>query len=208
MNRTQASRASGCPAAIRPAYPTDLPALSDFFAGLSTRTRYLRFFGPVTPSPALLGLLSGGADRVDAVVATSGGVIIGHAMAADRAGPQNPEEPRDPEEPLDPQGVRITDIGVVVADAWQGRGVGSALMRALITGAQARGVTSVAMDVLPDNYRVLAMIAAHWPAARTDHSPDCVTIDIRLPRHQQQRPRARPGRRARASRPAAAASRA
>jgi GNAT superfamily N-acetyltransferase len=171
--------------------PTDLTALSDFFAGLSERTRYLRFFAPVTPSPALLGLLSGhacGADRVDAVVATSGGVIIGHAMATDRAGPQNPEEPQDP------QGARTTDIGVVVADAWQGRGVGSALVRALISGAQARGVTSVAMDVLPGNYRVLAMIAGHWSAARIDRSPDYVTIDIRLPRHQEQRPQARPAR--------------
>jgi GNAT superfamily N-acetyltransferase len=191
MNRTQAGRASGCPAAIRPARPTDLAALSDFFAGLSARTRYLRFFAPVTPGPALLGLLSGsagGADRVHAVVATSGGVIIGHAMASDRAGPQNPEEPQDP------RGARMTDIGVVVADAWQGQGVGSALVRALITGALARGVTSVAMDVLPDNHRVLAMIAGHWPAARIDHSPDYVTIDIRLPRHQRLRPLAQPAR--------------
>src|SRR5260370_10991221 len=175
MNRTQAGRASGCPTAIRPVRPTDLTALSAFFAGLSERTRYLRFFAPVTPSPALLGLLSGhacGADRVDAVVATSGGVIIGHAMATDRAGPQNPEEPQDP------QGARTTDIGVVVADAWQGRGVGSALVRALISGAQARGVTSVAMDVLPGNYRVLAMIAGHWSAARIRRCPGYVTLDI------------------------------
>ena len=57
------------------------------------------------------------------MVATRDGVIIGHAMAADRAGPR---------------GARMTDIGVVVADAWQRQGVGSALMRALIAGAQAR----------------------------------------------------------------------
>ena len=47
-------------AAIRPVCPADLAALSDFFAGLSAETRYLRFFGPVTPTPALLHLLSGG----------------------------------------------------------------------------------------------------------------------------------------------------
>ncbi len=182
------------PATIRPVRPTDLAALSDFFAGLSVRTLYLRFFAPVTPGPALLGLLSGVADHVDAVVATSGGVIIGHAMAADRAGPQHPEEPQDPE------GARTTDIGVVVADAWQGHGVGSALLRALVTGALARGVTSVTMDVLDGNHRVLAMIAGHWPAARIGHSRDCVTVHIRLPRHRQQPPHTRP-----TARPAVAA---
>ena len=66
----------------------------------------------------------------------------------------------------------MTDIGVVVADAWQGQGVGSALVRALVSRAQARGVTSLSMDVLPGNHRVLAMIAGTGPprapgAART-----------------------------------------
>jgi L-amino acid N-acyltransferase YncA len=105
-------------AAIRTAYPEDLAALGDFFAGLSAQTRYLRFFGPVTPSPALLRQLCGLAGTIDAVVAVRGGVIVGHAMAADRT---------------DPRGAQVTDIGVVVADAWQGRSLGSALTRALVT---------------------------------------------------------------------------
>src|ERR1035438_10620968 len=87
MNRTQVERAGGRPAAIRPARPADLPALRDFFAALSPQTRYLRFFAPVTPSPALLHLLSGGAGTTDAMVATRGAIIIGHAMAADRGRP-------------------------------------------------------------------------------------------------------------------------
>ena len=152
--------------AIRPAHRADLAALRDFFAGLSAHTRYLRFFGPVTPSSALLQELCGLADTIDAVIAVRGGVIVGHAMAADRA---------------DPRGTRVTDIGVVVADAWQGRGLGSALMRALVTRAQARGVTLLEMDVLDGNRQVLDMITSHWPAARIGHSPDSVSIRIRLP---------------------------
>jgi GNAT superfamily N-acetyltransferase len=180
VNRTQVGRAGGrTPAAIRPARSADLAALRDFFAGLSAQTRYLRFVAPVTPSPALLHLLSGGTGTTCAVVAIRGDVIIGHAMAADRA---------------DPRGARMIDIGVVVADAWQGQGVGSALVRALITKAQARGVTSVAMDVLPSNHQVLAMIAGHWPAAHTGHSPGYDTICIQLPHRQQHRPQARPAR--------------
>jgi GNAT superfamily N-acetyltransferase len=191
MNRTQMRPAGGhvaaairpagglVAAAIRPVRPADLPALSDFFAGLSMQTRYLRFFSPVTPGPALLQLLAGGAGTTAAVVATRGHVIIGHAMATDRTGPG---------------GARITDFGLVVADAWQGQGVGSALLRALITGAQARGVTSVVMDFLPGNRRVLALIKSYWPAARASHSPDYDTICVPLQDRQQHWEQLRPGR--------------
>jgi len=152
------TRPGGPAAVIRPAYAVDQAALGDFFAALSPHSRYLRFFGPVTPGPALLRRLCGDAEGVDAVVAVRGGLIIGHAMAADQAGPPGPPGPNN---------ARVTDIGVVVADAWQGRGLGAALMRALFAEAQARGVTSVTMDVLHGNRRVLAMITGHWPAART-----------------------------------------
>ena len=37
-------------AIIRPASPADMAALGDFFAGLSARTRYLRFLCPGTPN--------------------------------------------------------------------------------------------------------------------------------------------------------------
>ena len=173
MNRTQTQGlgwASGRAAvAIRQAQPGDVPALSEFFAGLSAHTRYLRFFGPVTPGAELLGTLCGCSDDVDALVAVRGGVIVGHAMAVDRA------------EPRELRGIRIADIGVVVNDAWQGRGVGSALMRALVTGAQARGVTTLEMDVLNGNRQVLAMVTGHWPAARVDRNSDGFAIRVRLP---------------------------
>ena len=181
MNRTQAVRANDrAVAAIRPVLPGDLAALSDFFAGLSAQTRYLRFFGPVTPNPALLHLLSGAAANVNAVVAIRGGVIVGHAMAADRT--------------EDHSGTRMTDIGVVVADAWQGRGLGSALVSTLVAGARARGVTSLVMDVLHANPRVLAMITRRWPAADIGVSRDCVTVRVRLPQDQPRRPSPRPVR--------------
>lgn len=171
MNRTQASGsrwACGRAAvAIRQVSPEqDLPALGDFFAGLSLNTRYLRFFGPIRPGAALLRTLAGCAGNVDALAAVRSGVIVGHAMAVDRA---------------DPRGTWVTDIGVVVDDAWQGRGVGAALMRAIVTGAQARGVSVLEMDVLDGNQRVLAMVTAHWPAARVNHTPDGLAIRVRLP---------------------------
>jgi GNAT superfamily N-acetyltransferase len=171
VNRTQApgpdwpyGRAAVAIRQVRP--ELDLPTLSDFFAGLSAHSRYLRFFGPVRPGAALLRTLAGCAGNVDALVAVRGGVIVGHAMAVDRA---------------DPRGARVTDIGVVVDDAWQGRGVGAALMRAIVTGAQARGVTVLEMDVLDSNRQVLAMVTGHWPAARVERTADGLAIRVRLP---------------------------
>ena len=171
MSRTQVE---GLVAAIRPARTADLPALGVFFTGLSVQARYLRFFSPITPGPSLLNLLCGGGGTTDALLATRDGVIIGHGMAADRSGACE---------------ARTTDIGVVVADAWQRQGRGSALVRALITGAQVRGVTTVTMDVMHGNDRALAMIKGHWPAARARRSRDYVTIHVQLADYRErQRP--------------------
>jgi len=166
------------PAIIRPAGPADIAALGDFFAGLSVQTRYLRFFAPVRPTPALLRKLSGGANA-DAVVAVRDGAIIGHAMAADQPGT---EGSRRPGAAPATQEATVTDIGVVVADAWQGRGVGSALVHALVARAQARGVGSMTMEVLHANHRVLSMIERCWPAAEIGHSRESATIHVQLPR--------------------------
>ncbi len=197
MNRTQEDEPPArVTATIRPPEPADLAALTGFFAGLSLRTRVQRFFAPVRPTPALVRLACGQGGRAGgtdpgaraggthALIAVAGGVIIGHAMAADRPG-----TPGGP----------VTEIGVVVADAWQGHGVGSALVRSLIGQARARGVTSLSMDVLPGNHKVLAMIAAHWAVVRTHSGADCVTLQAGLP-PAPRRASSRPAKR-RTSRP-------
>ncbi len=153
---------------IRQAGGGDREAIRGFLTGLSPRTRYQRFFtGAPQVNGHMLGIMAGGEDNVDAVVATENGAIIGHAMAVDATGPA---------------GAHTAQIGVVVADACQGRGVGSALMRTLTDRARARGATAMVMDVLAENRQVLTMITDHWPAARYDPSGIYVTIQARLPR--------------------------
>ena len=177
MNRTQVRQAPARAAVtIRPPDPADLATLTGFFAGLSTRSRVQRFFAPIRPTQALVRRACGQSGRagqaghVNVLVATHGGVIIGHAMAADLTADRAAG------------GESLTEIGVVVADAWQGQGVGSALVRMLLRRAQARGVTSLSMDVLPGNQQALAMIAGHWAAARTERGADCLTIQVGLSR--------------------------
>jgi GNAT superfamily N-acetyltransferase len=171
MERTQEmapARAAGGQIRIRQAGSADREALRDFLTGLSVQTRYLRFFAGTMPtSPAMLRVLAGGRQGVDAIVATRSGVIIGHAMAAYAAGPG---------------GTPVADIGVVVADAWQGRGVGSGLVRTLTARARAHGATTMVMDVLAENRKALTMIADQWPDARHDRSAAQVTIRAGLAR--------------------------
>jgi GNAT superfamily N-acetyltransferase len=167
---------------IRPAHDCDRDAVRDFLAGLSLRTRYLRFFAGVAPAtPAMLRRLTGGAtpaagggEHIDALLATEGDEIIGHAMATDTR---------------EPSGARVTEIGVVVADARQGRGVGSALTRTLASRAEARGATMILMDVLAENRQMLTMIANHFPAASHRRSGPYVSIHVPLPRYQEEQPR-------------------
>jgi GNAT superfamily N-acetyltransferase len=157
---------------IRAAGPADTAALRGFFHRLSEQTRLLRFFAPIKPTTAMLGRLAGGGG-VDAVIALADGAVIGHAMAADQhsSGGEHVSGGGHVR-----RGGRCSDIGVVVADSWQGRGVGSALMTALVARAEHRGVTHLTMDVLHGNSQVLAMIAAHWPTARSSRSRECLTV--------------------------------
>jgi GNAT superfamily N-acetyltransferase len=147
---------------IRPAGRPDCGEIRDFINGLSVRTQFLRFFASVAPpSSGLLRALCGTGGSADVVIATDRGSVIGHAMAVDRTGSD---------------GVRVSDVGLVVTDRWQQRGVGSALLRIVVDRAAARGVGTLVMDVLPSNKRMLAMIERRWPGARRELSPDSVTI--------------------------------
>jgi ribosomal protein S18 acetylase RimI-like enzyme len=165
VERTQQSAQAG-QADIRLADREDCDALAKFLADLSLRTRYLRFFAGVLPaSPAMLSVLTGDRRDITALVATEQGAIIGHAMAA-----YTPDCDQS----------SLAHIGVVVADARQGQGVGSALMRALTAAIRDHGTRTMLMEVLPENRRVLTMIADRWPAARYERSADCVTIRASL----------------------------
>ena len=164
MTRTQEERPGSIE--IRTASPADCEAIKSFIAGLSLRARFLRFFTPASaPTPAVLRGLCGGGRTTDVLVATVGGAVIGHAMAADAVAPD---------------GGRVTDIGLVVADRWQHHGVGSDLLGRVIARAAARGVSALEMDVLPENRDMLAVIARTWPDAAYEFAPDAVNVRVQL----------------------------
>ena len=179
MGRTQVGTQRIDNFAIRRPCNSDHEPIREFLSGLSPRARYLRFFSGAPPtSGAMLRILAGGSARTDVLVATGDGVIIGHAMAGDRAGPG---------------GTRVTEIGVVVADAYRGQGVGSALVRQLVARAEVRGATGVVMEVLAENRQVLTMISDHWPVASQERSGAYITFSARLQPEVRSRPESGPG---------------
>jgi GNAT superfamily N-acetyltransferase len=163
---TAAARSAGR-VGYRPAAVTDCEAIRAFVAGLSPRTRLLRFFTPASPpASAVLRAMCGAGGATDVLVAAHGTRIVAHAMAADSVGPG---------------GCREADVGLVVADDWQGRGVGSEILGRLVARAAARGVHVLAMDVLPENGRMLAMISRRWPGAAYEFGSGSVSARVRLP---------------------------
>ena len=58
------------------------------------------------------------------------------------------------------------DIGLVVADAWQGLGLGSLLLEEILRAGEQRGVHQFSADVLTENRRALRLLARHTVITR------------------------------------------
>src|SRR5207245_1301380 len=58
------------------------------------------------------------------------------------------------------------DIGLVVADAWQGLGLGSLLLEEILHAGEQRGIHKFSADVLTDNRRALGLITRHTAITR------------------------------------------
>jgi acyl-CoA synthetase (NDP forming)/RimJ/RimL family protein N-acetyltransferase len=132
---------------VRPIRPQDADALQAFHVGQSERSTYLRFFAPLErlPERDLTRLVN--VDHVDrvALVAVSSGAdpdaveqIIGVARY-DRIGDDEAE------------------VAFNIADAHQGRGLGSVLLEHLAAAARERGVRRFVAEVLPQNGRMIGV---------------------------------------------------
>ena len=58
------------------------------------------------------------------------------------------------------------DIGLVVADAWQGLGLGSLLLEEILRAGEQRGIHEFSADVLTDNRGALRFLAQHAAITR------------------------------------------
>jgi acetyltransferase len=133
---------------IRPIRPQDRQIEQDFVHNLSDESRYFRFFNAVRDlsETALTRFTQVDYDREMALIAliSENGreAEIGVARYA-----------------INPDG-RSCEFAIVVADAWQRKGIGSKLMHSLMDAAGSRGLETMEGWVLAGNTRMLALMDA------------------------------------------------
>jgi acetyltransferase len=130
---------------IRTAEEADAEAVHAFLAGLSPNAQYQRFFtGLGSVSPSLVRELVTVTPCQQIVVAVLAGQVIGHAMATTNK-------------------TGAIELGVVVADEYRHRGVGTRLIQTLIEHAATSGARELRLDVLVENRLVLDWIRRGLP---------------------------------------------
>jgi RimJ/RimL family protein N-acetyltransferase len=133
---------------LRDARPEDCAAVRDFLSGLSLDSAYRRFFTGIgsPPSATLVRrLVEADPDRRTVVLAIAGAKVVGLADTT-----------------LVDDGQAV-ELGVVLADRWQRRGLGWQLCAAALVPALIRGVPVLRAHTLPDNARVAKMLRRRWP---------------------------------------------
>lgn len=155
--------ADGSTARLRPLGPGDGPAVAALFADLSHDSTVMRFFGPHRVSePEIDRLLH--VDGVDtaALAVERGGALI--ALA---------EYDRQP-------GSFDAEVAFVVADPYQGRGLGTLLLEHLAAAARDAGIQRFVVDTLAVNARMLGVLRSAGFARQyqRDASVTRVVLDI------------------------------
>jgi acetyltransferase len=130
---------------LRPIRPEDSATEQRFFAGLSDRSRYQRFMQYVRElSPQMLSRFTQlDYDRELALVAIPPGNEGEEFAAVGRYAPN-----------LDG---RTAEFALVVGDAWQGRGLGRALLERLVRAAREAGYTALYGHILGANREMLEL---------------------------------------------------
>ena len=167
---TEVTLAGGARLGVRPIRPEDAEQERAFVAGLSEETRYFRFFYQLHElTPAMLARFTQvDYDREMALVAIdeAGGapVFVGVARYS-----MNPDR-------------ESAEFAVVVADAWQGRGVARMLMGRLVACARARGLRRLEGLVLRANRNMLKFTEAFgFTTSEDPDDPNQVGVVLLLP---------------------------
>ena len=138
-----------CRVSIRPIDGSDADDLSDLYRSLSPASRRSRFLGTVGDE-ALRAMAArfAGEPGLVAVLNEPGprdGALLGHIAML-------------------PAGELTAELAVVVADAVQGRGIGTCLVRAACDEARRAGVRRVIASTFTDNTRMRRLLLhAGWP---------------------------------------------
>lgn len=150
--------------------PEDAEEIDALAARCSAQARYGRFLGPVRELPAdyRASVLAGDPARHDALVARVSAASPATrpcqvvALASLVAGPD------------------MSELGLLVEDGWQRRGLGTALVVALVARARERGVRYLRATVQPSALGLLVRLGRSLPLERSEMGGYGVTGVFRL----------------------------
>ena len=158
----------GSAAVIRPATAADADAIQALVRSLSPQTRYQRFFNGVRElSPQWLARFTHAQPRGDvSLLASIAGedreTLVGMAQYS-----------------ADPFPERC-DFALLVADPWQGKGLGKRLLHNLECIARAAGIHAIEGEVLAHNSVMLGLVRALGYRARR-HPESALTLHVARP---------------------------
>ena len=169
---------------VRPAATADRPALERMLARCTGQTRYRRFHGPVTAFPeryltealsgsplhfALVACLDEDAEVDGTVVdgtVVDGIVVEGTvvALASCRAVDEG-----------------VAELGILVEDEWQRRGVGGDLLGEIVAYAARTGLRALQAQVLAEQPWIVGLLRRHG-TCRVEGAGPALYVTLTLPR--------------------------
>jgi acetyl coenzyme A synthetase (ADP forming)-like protein len=157
--------ADGASVHVRPIRLSDGPALVAFHSRLSQEAVYFRYFAPKPALTAAEVRRFTDVDHVDrvALVAELRDELL--AVAVYERLPNSPSE---------------AEVGVVVSDRHQGRGLGTILIEHLAAAARERGITRFVAETLADNHKMLEVFRRAGFDERTHLEGGVVTVELTI----------------------------
>jgi RimJ/RimL family protein N-acetyltransferase len=153
---------------VRPMYPGDRAAYLREFEQLGEQTRYRRFLAPIkqlSESEVTYFTNVDHSDHEALIAVTREGEIVGVARYIRLT-----------------EGADLAEVAVTVADAWQGRGVGTILLHRLADRAGRAGVETFRGICLTENTDMQQLLRELGPEVKVSRpDPDLIQIDAKLP---------------------------
>jgi RimJ/RimL family protein N-acetyltransferase len=157
---------SGDVVRIRPIRPDDAQALVRAYANLGGESRYRRFFTvmPELPDATLKAAVEVDHADHEALVAV---LLLSTEIVGECRFIRLADQPD------------TAEVGVTVVDAWQGRGLGSALLARLSERAAEAGIEYFTAEVLAENRTMLGLLPGLGQVETESHGP-VVTARVEL----------------------------
>jgi GNAT superfamily N-acetyltransferase len=164
---------------VRQAAARDRPALEAMFQRCTPQTIYRRFHGQVKAFPqAYLAEALAEAPAHFAIVACDGPRVVALASCrlADTAATETADAGRDG---MAPGGSGAAELGILIEDTWQRRGLGRELLARLVAHADSLGLPELHAQVLTEQDWITRLLSPYGECAST-FGPGVREVRLRL----------------------------